>query len=129
LIVKFLNIKTMSEVIKFEDKEIGAIYFEVEEGSQNFLKSEKGAMILAGSKDEEIGSFEAALDKIRRISTKVIDQIRNVDMRPDEIECKFGIKFNAETGVIFAKASTEGNLEITLTWKNNNNPKSTEPTA
>lgn len=35
---------------------------------------------------------------------------------PDKIEVKFGIKVSGTTNWLVAKAATEGNFEITLTW-------------
>jgi hypothetical protein len=35
---------------------------------------------------------------------------------PDKIELKFGIKVSGTANWLVAKAATEGNFEITLTW-------------
>jgi len=37
--------------------------------------------------------------------------------RPDEYHIKFGLKLSSSAGVIFAKAGSEGFLEVTLSWK------------
>lgn len=36
---------------------------------------------------------------------------------PDEVEVKFGVKVTGGANWLIAKAATEGNFEITLTWK------------
>lgn len=45
----------------------------------------------------------------------VLDTVRAIG--PDEIEVKFGIKVSGQANWIVAKAATEANFEITLTWK------------
>jgi hypothetical protein len=37
--------------------------------------------------------------------------------RPDEIELKFGLKVNGQANWLVAKAATEANFEVTLTWR------------
>jgi hypothetical protein len=38
-------------------------------------------------------------------------------LAPEEIEVKFGIKVSGKVDWIVARAASEGNFEITLTWK------------
>ena len=45
----------------------------------------------------------------------LLDQVRAT--RPDEVEVKFGVKVTGTANWLIAKAATEGNFEITLTWK------------
>jgi len=107
----------MSKIISFQDEDLGTIYFEVEPTS---LPRE--GMTKVGDENAH-GKFETALQTIRGIAGKLITQITSIPQRPDEVECKIGITFNVEAGVIIAKTSTEGNLEITLKWKNDSSPK------
>lgn len=44
----------------------------------------------------------------------VLEKIKEV--APDEIEVKFGIKVSGTVNWLIAKAATDGNFEITLTW-------------
>jgi len=46
-----------------------------------------------------------------------LQQLRSLAEPPDEVAVEFGVKMNAETGAIIAKASTEANFKINLTWK------------
>ena len=117
----------MSSYVKLTDPELGDIYFEVDDSAS---KMRDGGMIQAGADDDGMPhKFEEVLEKIQKISNRIIQNIRSIEMSPDEIECKFGVKFLAETGVIIAKASTEANIEITLTWKNEPKPKEEAPKA
>jgi hypothetical protein len=39
------------------------------------------------------------------------------DAKPDTVELKFGIKVSGTANWFIAKAATEANFEVTLTWK------------
>lgn len=45
-------------------------------------------------------------------------------MSPDGIEVKFGVKVTGTTNWLVAKAATEGNFEITLSWQPKPAPES-----
>jgi len=109
----------MLKTIQFQDDELGVIYFEVEEANTSPTRSD--GMTKVGDENTR-GKFEDALKTVRGIAGKLIHQIASIPQSPDEVECKIGIKFNVEAGVIIAKTSTEGNMEITLKWKKD--PKS-----
>lgn len=77
--------------------------------------------VMRGGTSEAIATatdtFEAALAKIRYAAEGILSQLRSLAQPPDEVEVEFGVKMNAETGAIIAKASTEANFKINLTWK------------
>jgi hypothetical protein len=73
-----------------------------------------------------VGS-EEIVGRIRDAVTPAVEGARAVlekvkDAAPDEIEVKFGIKVSGTANWLVAKVATEGNFEITLTWR----PGSTE---
>ena len=45
----------------------------------------------------------------------VLERVREIG--PDEVEVKFGIKVSGDMNWLIAKAATEANFEVTLTWK------------
>jgi hypothetical protein len=45
----------------------------------------------------------------------LLDRVKEI--APDEVQVKFGVKVTGTTDWIVARASTEGNFEITLTWQ------------
>ena len=59
-------------------------------------------------------TFEDAADGIRSIARTVLDRL--VDLGPQTVVVELGVKFSATAGVILAKAASEGNCKITLTW-------------
>jgi hypothetical protein len=62
-------------------------------------------------------SFDAALEKIKPMAASIINKVRSLNDPPDEVEVKFGVKMSSQAGAVIAKASLEGNYEITLKWK------------
>ena len=103
----------MSKIIEFTDGE-DPIFVEVDSFS-----GYQGTVEVSSSNDLVVKStkkFSEALSTVKNISHKVIDSISGMTVRPDEIELKLGIKFSAEAGVVVAKTSTEGNIELTVKW-------------
>jgi hypothetical protein len=62
-----------------------------------------------------IGRVRDAVEPAIEAAKVVLEKIKEV--RPDEIEVKFGIKVSGKADWLVAKIATEGNFEITLTWK------------
>jgi Trypsin-co-occurring domain 1 len=105
------------KIIPFEDAELGTIWIEVASESP---EPARGMSKVGGGATSQ--KFDDALATLRGIAGKIIGQITDLPNRPDEVECKIGIKFNAEAGVVLAKMSSEGSLELTLKWKNEKTP-------
>jgi hypothetical protein len=61
-------------------------------------------------------SFESALDRVRWAAEGLLDRLTSLARPPDEVEVEFGVKLNAETGAVIAKAATEANFKINLKW-------------
>jgi Trypsin-co-occurring domain 1 len=65
--------------------------------------------------DKVIGKVTEALAPAIDTAKLVLDKVK--ETRPDEVSVKFGIKVSGKLDWFVAKAATEGNFEITLTWK------------
>lgn len=61
-------------------------------------------------------SFETALDRVRWAAEGLLDRLTSLASPPDEVKVEFGVKLNAETGAVIAKAATEANFKINLKW-------------
>ena len=61
-------------------------------------------------------TFDAALDRVRYAAETMLDRLTSLTQPPDEVAVEFGVKLNAETGAVIAKASTEANFKINLKW-------------
>jgi hypothetical protein len=66
------------------------------------------------SSDEILGRIREAVAPAVEGAKVVLEKVR--EAAPDEIEVKFGIKVSGTANWLIAKAATEGNFEITLTW-------------
>ena len=66
------------------------------------------------SSDQIIGQIREAVSPAVEGAKAVLDKVR--EAAPDEIEVKFGIKVSGTANWLIAKAATEANFEITLTW-------------
>ncbi len=62
-------------------------------------------------------TFESALQTVRSAAEGILNQLRLLQQPPDEVAVEFGVKMSAEAGAVIAKASTEANFKINLTWK------------
>lgn len=64
-------------------------------------------------------ALEKAMGTLRRVSDRVLTTIRSIDAadRPAEVVVEFGLQFDAEAGVLVAKAATQASFKVTLTWK------------
>jgi hypothetical protein len=47
----------------------------------------------------------------------LMSQLNDLTTKPEEISLEFGIKFTAGAEALIAKTSVEGNVKVTLTWK------------
>lgn len=88
--------------------------YELEDGTTVLFEYEPtGAFQLAGPEDIA-GRIKAATVPALRAAREVLDQAR--DLSPDEVSVSFGIKVSGEANFLVAKAATEANFEVTLTW-------------
>jgi hypothetical protein len=64
--------------------------------------------------DEAVGRVGDAVGPVIEAARSVLDRVSA--LRPDSVQVKFGVKVNGTANWIIAKAATEANFEITLTW-------------
>lgn len=67
--------------------------------------------------DEVLGQVGKAVAPAVDAAKTVLDKVKEAG--PDEVELKFGIKVSGSATWLVAKAATEGNFEVTLTWTRN----------
>lgn len=109
------------KIMSIESNELGTLYFM--SGDYNIIKSEKASIegddlipIDQDGGEKAVAKFESSLKTVKEVALKIVENIRSIEMMPDELECKIGVTFDTEVGVIFAKVGTECNLELTLKW-------------
>jgi hypothetical protein len=63
-------------------------------------------------------AIDGAMNSIHNMADRVIDAIESLVKPPSVVEVSFGIKFDAETGAIIAKAGVEAGINVKLKWQN-----------
>ncbi|MFC0602490.1 CU044_2847 family protein [Streptomyces palmae] len=100
----------MAELVRFDGPEGTSLLVEVaDDGPElELIARDPSGVAQAGRRLEE------ALAAVRPALRSVADSIRA--LAPDEYEVEFGMKLNAETGVVIAKTALEGHFNVTLRW-------------
>lgn len=102
------------ELVKFKDEEGNVVIIE----TSNEYKSGGKANVSISSKIKEANdTLNESLGTIRTIAKSVVKTTKDLVEPPKKIEIKLGIKFSAEAGAVIAKASSEGNIEVTIIWE------------
>jgi Trypsin-co-occurring domain 1 len=65
--------------------------------------------------DQIVGRMQEAIEPAVAAARVVLEKVR--EMRPDGVEVKFAVKASGTANWLIAKASAEGNFEITLNWQ------------
>ncbi|WP_131785942.1 CU044_2847 family protein [Protofrankia symbiont of Coriaria ruscifolia] len=60
-------------------------------------------------------ALEEMMNGLRPALSTVVGGLRAVG--PDEVTVEFGLNVGGETGIIFAKGTTEVNFAVSMTWK------------
>jgi hypothetical protein len=96
-----------SEVVRYQVDDKTVALFEIEPPA-GFRPAGAAPGELAGwVRDAAAPSIEAA--------RALLEQVK--DLAPDGVQVKFGVKVTGTANWIVAKAATEGNFEITLSWQ------------
>jgi hypothetical protein len=81
------------------------VRFEIDPGATRFRPA---------GPDEIAGRIQEAVAPAVEGAQAVLEKVK--EAAPRQIEVKFGIKVSGTANWLIAKAATEGNFEITLTW-------------
>jgi NTP-dependent ternary system trypsin peptidase co-occuring protein len=65
--------------------------------------------------EEIAGRVRDAVEPAVQAARVVLDKVRHAG--PDEVKLKFGIKISGGANWLIAKAATDANFEIEMTWK------------
>lgn len=64
---------------------------------------------------EVLGQVRAAAAPAIAAARELLEQAR--ELAPDGVQVKFGVKVTGTANWLVARAATEGNFEVTLTWQ------------
>jgi hypothetical protein len=101
------------------------VAFPLKDGSMLFVEVEEpeavSGITRAGRRPGEVftkaeENFEQAIDKIRASTQLAVSKLRDLAVKPDELEMEFGFNLSAQFGAVIAAATTEANYKVTLRW-------------
>ena len=102
----------MKRPVEFSLEVGGSIVVEIDE-------PETGGTVRAGREDtieQARETFEDALNKVLPATKTVVEKLRSLGSKPDEIEVTFGIKLSTMAGAFIASASAAANFGVTVRW-------------
>lgn len=111
----------MTELMQMDTSGNGSVLIEVDEGSPGFERASRHGTIIKATE-----TFENALDNVKSAALSALSRMASGPRQPDSIEIEFGVKLNAETGAVIAKASVEGHLKVKMTWQRQSLPAATQ---
>jgi hypothetical protein len=91
------------------------VRYELDEGTTVQFEIEPSAEFRPAAPDEIAGRVRDAVAPAVEAAQAVLDRVRA--SAPEEVKVKFGVKVSGTANWFVAKAATEGNFEIELTWK------------
>ena len=103
-------------VVLREDRSVATtvVSYELDEDTTVRFEIEPSAEFRPASPDEIAGRVREAVAPAVEAARAVLDKVRAT--APDEVKVKFGVKVSGTAHWFVAKAATEGNFEIELTW-------------
>jgi hypothetical protein len=102
----------MKHLVEFPLEEGGSIVVELDE-------PEMGGAVRAGREgkiEQARETFENALNKVLPVTKTVVEKLRGMASKPDEIEVTFGVNLSTMAGAVIASASAEANFGVTVRW-------------
>ncbi|MFJ9608977.1 CU044_2847 family protein [Kitasatospora sp. NPDC101176] len=101
----------MPELLRFQGPDDSSLIVEVEDDSPGIELVSRSAEGIA----EAAHQLDDALTACRPTIESVLAALKH--LRPEQIEVSFGIKLNAEAGVVIAKTAAEGHFDVTMSWR------------
>lgn len=102
----------MKHLVEFPLEEGGNIIVEVDEPEQEgTVRAGRGDTIVKAKE-----TLEEAFNHVLPATKGIVEKLRSLGNKPDEIEISFGVKLSTTAGAVIASASAEANFEVTVRW-------------
>jgi Trypsin-co-occurring domain 1 len=102
----------MKHLVEYSLEDGGSIVIEVDEPeSEGTIRAARGDTIVKAKE-----TLEEALNKVLPVTKSVVEKLRSIGNRPDEIEISFGVKLSTAAGAVIACATAEANFGVTMRW-------------
>jgi hypothetical protein len=107
----------VSQIINFDLRDGGQIAVEAQGGGAPGGPKPVMRGSITDRMHQSAGDFENAVSVIHPVAAALIAKLKNLGEGTEAVDLKFGIKFNAEAGVVIASTSTEASVEISIKWR------------
>jgi hypothetical protein len=94
---------------------VEVVSYLLDDGTVVRFEIEPNAEFRPAGPDEIAGRIQEAVGPAVDAAHAVLEKVKR--SAPNEIKLRFGIKVNGTANWFVAKAATEGNFDIELTWK------------
>jgi hypothetical protein len=102
----------MKHLVEFPLEGGGSVVIEVDESErEGTVRAARGDTIVKAKE-----TLEDALHKVLPVTKSIVEKIRSMESKPDEIEVTFGVKLSTVAGAVIASASAEANFDVTVRW-------------
>ncbi|WP_405515336.1 CU044_2847 family protein [Streptomyces canus] len=100
----------MAELVRFRGPDGASLLVEVDEDDTGLelIARDPSGVVQASRR------LEDALAAVRPALRSVVESVKA--LAPDEYEVEFGMKLNAESGVVIAKTAVEGHFSVRIHW-------------
>ena len=115
----------MAELASFTVHEQGSVVFEIDGTGDGLV--DVGFSRIGGVADLH-QAFESKLAGIREAAAAALSILRE-DLSPDAVTLRFGIKMTAEAGAVIARTTAEGNMEVEMSWRHEDQSKASDSAA
>jgi hypothetical protein len=94
------------------DNEGAMLLIEVDELDEDEIFGIRGGPAVERAQN----TLEGAIDRLRPTLDTLVAKLEALPRRPDSLSVQFGVKFTASALPILVSASSEAQLQLTLTW-------------
>jgi hypothetical protein len=102
----------MKHLVEFPLQEGGSIVVEGDEPEiEGAVRAARGDTIVKAKE-----TLEEALNNILPATKSIVEKLRSIGNKPDEIEMTFGVSLNTAVGAVIASASAVANFSVTMHW-------------
>jgi hypothetical protein len=103
----------LGELLRFELEDGGSVVARMDPFDSGVVEATGASDVVARA----TGSFESALEGVRRAAAATLRRMGDLPERPDEITVEFGIQLDAEVGAVLARTGAQGHLQVQVTWR------------
>lgn len=104
---------SVGELLRFELEDGGSVVAQMDSVDGGVVDATSASDVVARA----TGSFESALEGVRRAAASTLRRMSTLPQRSDEVTIEFGIQLDAEVGAVLARTGAQGHLQVQVTWR------------